>query len=259
MIKNIIKIVRDAGFRILEIYNSGNFDINIKEDNSPLTKADIVANEIIINSLKEISDYPILTEESYVDYDERKNWDDFWLVDPLDGTKDFIAKNGEFTINVSLLKKSKPVLGIIYAPAINEIYYAEEGNGAFLIKNGKNFKMPQQKCKEFRMARSRFHDVQEIDQFAILNSISKSEIIGSALKFGRLSNGVVNMYPRFTGSKEWDIAAGHIIIKEAGCKIVDLVTLKEPVYNKQEIKNNFFIAFSKEVEFNKLLLPRLKK
>jgi 3'(2'), 5'-bisphosphate nucleotidase len=176
------------------------------------------------------------------------------LVDPLDGTKDFIAKNGEFTINIALLKKCMPVLGIIYAPAINEIYYAEKEKAAFLIKNGQNFKLPQQRCKEFIMARSRFHDVSEIDQFAIRNSIFKSNTIGSALKFGRLARGDINIYPRFTGSKEWDIAAGHIIIKEAGCKIVDLVTLAEPVYNKPDVKNNFFIAHSREVKFEDLCL-----
>lgn len=254
--EDIIKIAQDAGFAILDIYDSNNLDVTIKEDKSPLTKADLTSNEIIIKGLRENSDYPILTEESYVDYDERKNWDNFWIVDPLDGTKDFIAKNGEFTINIALLKDFKPVLGIIYVPAIDEIYYAESGKGTFLIKNGERFKLPIQKCDEYTIARSRFHDVPEIYQFAKMNSIFKSETIGSALKFGRLAKGDINMYPRFNGSKEWDIAAGHIILKEAGCKIVDLVTLKEPVYNKPDIKNNFFIAYSKEIDFNKLHLPR---
>ena len=256
--EDIIKIVRDAGLAILDIYNTNNLGVTIKEDKSPLTKADLISNEIIIKGLRAISDYPIITEESYVEYDDRKNWGDFWLVDPIDGTKDFIAKNGEFTINIALLKECKPVLGIIYAPAIDEIYYAESGKGALLIKNGERFKLPIQKCDEYTIARSRFHDVPELNQFCNINSIFKSKTIGSALKFGRLARGDINMYPRFNGSKEWDIAAGHIIIKEAGCKIVDLVTLAEPVYNKPDIRNNFFIAYSKDIDFNRLNLPRLK-
>lgn len=258
MIERIIEIAKSAGVRILDIYYSNDFDKKTKADGSPLTKADTISNEIIINGLKEISEYPILTEESCAAFDERKKWNNFWLVDPLDGTKDFIAKNGEFTVNIALIKNASPVLGIIYAPALNTVYYAEKNNGVFLLQNKTKIKLQRKKCADYIMARSRFHDVPEAGQFAKLNSIHNSRAIGSALKFSALASGKINIYPRFTGSKEWDTAAGHIIIKESGCEIVDLTTMTEPVYNKPGIKNNYFIAFSKEIRFKNLRLPILK-
>lgn len=136
MIEKVIKIARDAGRKVLEIYDSDDFQTKTKADkeNSPLTRADLIANETIIEGLKEISDYPIVTEESYVEYETRKQFEKFWLVDPLDGTKDFIAKNGEFTINIALIEHDKPALGVIYVPFLGLMYWAERGKGAY--KNG---------------------------------------------------------------------------------------------------------------------------
>jgi len=133
----VISIAREASLAILDIYET-DFNVDIKDDNSPVTKADLVSNEIIISGLSKISDYPILTEESPVDYEIRKDWNRFWLVDPLDGTKDFIAKNGEFTINIALIENHKPILGVVLIPVTNDVYYAEFGNGAFNNTFAKN-------------------------------------------------------------------------------------------------------------------------
>lgn len=134
MIKKVISIAQEASQEIMNIYNSGIYDVEIKADNSPVTIADLLANKIIIQRLGEISDYPILTEENPVKYEVRKNWDRYWLVDPLDGTKDFIAKNGSFTINIALIESKKPILGVVYVPISDDVYYAEFSKGAY--KNG---------------------------------------------------------------------------------------------------------------------------
>jgi 3'(2'), 5'-bisphosphate nucleotidase len=131
LIEKVIEIAQKASIEIMDIYKSSNFGIDIKADNSPVTTADLLANQIIIDGLKRISDYPILTEESYVEYEIRKNWDKYWLVDPLDGTKDFIAKNDGFTVNIALIEHNKPILGVVYLPTKDDVYYAEYKKGAY--------------------------------------------------------------------------------------------------------------------------------
>ena len=130
-IDSIISIAQDAGKEILSVYNNKNFKIQIKSDNSPITEADLISNEIITNGLKKVSSIPIVSEESYVEYAKRKSWNLFWLIDPLDGTKDFIAGNDEFAINIALIKNNKPILGVVYIPVTTDVYFAQEGLGAF--------------------------------------------------------------------------------------------------------------------------------
>ena len=239
MIQKVIDIAKRASIEILKIYNTNEFDIDIKEDNSPVTKADLIANEIIIHGLQAISDYPILTEESSVEYDIRKDWETYWLVDPLDGTKDFIAKNGEFTINISLIENHKPILGVVYIPVSGDVYSAEYGKGAYknseLIFNNSN-------RTELIGADSNFHSTELVQNFFERNNITTIQKYGSSLKICKLAEGVIDIYPRLNGTKEWDTAASHIIANEAGCKLLDVVTGNELNYNKQDIKNNFFIA-----------------
>ena len=134
MIRKVIQIAKNASFEILKLYYKDNVEIELKNDNSPVTNADLISNEIIVTGLKAISNYPILTEESPVEYGIRKFWNNFWMVDPLDGTKDFIAKNGDFTVNIALIENFRPILGIVYIPVSGDVYYAEEGKGAY--KNG---------------------------------------------------------------------------------------------------------------------------
>jgi 3'(2'), 5'-bisphosphate nucleotidase len=133
MLDKIIEIARQAGEKILEIYKSENFEINFKDDMSPVTMADLDSNNIITRGLKQVSGFPVVSEEAAVEYAARKNWRRFWLVDPLDGTKDFIAKNDQFTVNIALIDGDTPVFGVIYIPASNEMYWAENGGGAYKI------------------------------------------------------------------------------------------------------------------------------
>ena len=246
MINKIIKIAIEAGEKILEIYNSGNLNIQAKDDGSPLTKADKIADETIINRLKEFFDYPIVTEESYVEYQQRKDWPCFWLVDPLDGTKDFIAGNGEFTINIALIKGNQPVLGLVYAPALKLMYWAERGKGAF--RDGKKIYNSSRR-EELIGADSRFHSSKETVDFFTKNNIKIIRQWGSALKICKLAEGEVDVYPRLNGTCEWDTVAADIVAREAGCKLIDVETKQELAYNKKVWKNNHFIASRNDLNF----------
>ena len=240
----MISIAREASLAILDIYET-DFSIDIKNDNSPVTKADLASNEIIISGLSKISNYPILTEESPVDYEIRKDWNKFWLVDPLDGTKDFIAKNGGFTVNIALIENHKPILGVVLIPVTNDVYYAEFGNGAF--KNGIKI-FNNSKREQLIGTDSNFHSTKQTQDFFKKHSITNIQKFGSSIKICKLAEGEIDIYPRLNGTKEWDTAATHIIANEAGCKLIDIVTKKELVYNKESIKNNFFIASRDDLE-----------
>jgi 3'(2'), 5'-bisphosphate nucleotidase len=247
LLHEIMEIAQGAGKLIMEQYANHLNKIELKEDHSPLTIADRVSHEYICNKLREFA-IPIISEESPIPYTMRKEWDQFWLVDPLDGTKDFIDRNDEFTVNIALVKNGFPVLGVIYAPAFEEIYYAETGRGAYRIRGGISQKLYRKQFAQKNMAISRFHDSQLVQKFAEMNNIGEYYPLGSALKFGRLAAREVTVYPRFVGSKEWDIAAGHIIVSEADCRMIDISTSKDPVYNKESFDNNWFIAYCNEID-----------
>lgn len=246
MIQQVIEIAKEASIEIMSIYNSNDFEIDIKSDDSPVTKADMIANEIIVDRLKAISDYPILTEESPIDYEIRKNWDKYWLVDPLDGTKDFIAKNDGFTVNIALIENHKPILGVVYIPVSNDVYYAELGKGAF--KNGDKIFNNSSRVKLIG-ADSNFHSTQAINDFFLKHNIKDIRKYGSSIKICKLAEGEIDVYPRLNSTKEWDTAASHIIANEAGCKLMDVEINEELVYNKKNIRNNFFIASKNELKF----------
>jgi len=246
MINKVIEIAKKAGEEILKIYDE-DFSIVSKDDNSPLTKADLLADEIIKSSLAESFEFPIVTEESYVEYEVRKNWQKFWLVDPLDGTKDFIAKNGGFTVNIALIEHNKPILGVVYVPVSGDIYSATLNGGAF--KNGKKI-YNNSKRKNLIATDSNFHSTKAVLEFFEKYGITNIQKFGSSIKICKLAEGIVDVYPRLNGTKEWDTASSHIIANEAGCKLIDIVTKKELVYNKESIKNNFFIASRDDLEFS---------
>ena len=246
-IETVCEIAKDAGNSIMKIYNSIDLNVELKKDESPLSEADILSNEIISKKLKLISNYPILSEESIVDYDVRKNWKKYWLIDPLDGTKEFISKKRDFTVNISLILNNEPILGIIYAPYYNDIYFAIKNHGSF--KNNKKI-FNNSKREKLVGTDSFFHSSQATSDFFIKNEIDDIKKLGSSLKFCELAAGEVDVYPRFNGSKEWDIAAAHIILKEAGCNILDLNTMNEPKYNKKNLSNNYFLAFRNDLKLN---------
>ena len=254
--KNILELLNiaiDAGKEMLNIYND-EIIVNSKEDKSPITQADINSNDLIVNRLKKLeSNIPILTEESVVEWKNRKDWIKYWLIDPLDGTKEFINRNGEFTVNISLIENNYPIFGIIYSPVKSLLYYALKNNGCYKIKTNsnlttlKNFNkinIHKEKNITTKVIGSRSHSSKEF-----LNWVEKKftnfELItiGSSLKFGILAEGKADVYPRLGPTSEWDIAAGHIILEEAGGKL-KTIDNKDILYNtKDDILNPHFIAY----------------
>jgi len=252
IILEILNIAIDAGNEILKFYNK-DIIIKSKEDNSPLTIADINSNNIIINKLKNIDiSIPILSEESLVNWSERKSWRKYWLIDPLDGTKEFINRNGEFTVNIALIEKNHPIFGVIYAPAKSLLYYAIRNNGAFKtntslkINNLDQFKIIKSNKKQsdpIKVIGSRSHSNIEFTNW-LKNNLDNYELVkaGSSLKFCLIAEGYADIYPRLGPTSEWDIAAGHIILEEAGGSISNLDKNKILYNTKESVINPYFIA-----------------
>tara|TARA_B100000686_G_scaffold89494_1_gene96228 strand:- start:893 stop:1687 length:795 start_codon:yes stop_codon:yes gene_type:complete len=228
LLLDVCNVAIEAGNEILNFYNH-EIEVTHKEDLSPLTKADLASNKIILESLNKLnSNIPILSEESLVDWSIRKNWKKYWLVDPLDGTKEFIKKNGEFTVNIALIEDNHPILGVVYVPAKSLLYLAEKDKGSFKTNTKdklKNFEGIQKILVSSQMNRarvigSRSHSNATFDNW-VKEKFPNAEIVqaGSSLKFCLIAEGEADIYPRFGPTSEWDIAAGHILVNEAGGKI----------------------------------------
>jgi 3'(2'), 5'-bisphosphate nucleotidase len=229
----------------MQIYNQ-NFDVEFKDDNSPLTQADLKSNEIICTSLLKLyPDIPIMSEENkQTEYEVRKNWEYYWCIDPIDGTKEFIKRNGEFTVNIALIKNNKPVLGVVYAPALDEMYSAKQGTGAF--KNGQ--KLPvivNKKPEEFlKVVASKSHLSEETQEF--IDNLKTKNIDqvsrGSSLKLCMVAEGVADIYPRLAPTMEWDTAAADSIVRESGKMTYQYYNKEKVIYNKENLLNPWFIV-----------------
>ena len=250
----ILNISVDAGEVILNYYNE-NVDVIYKNDESPLTKADLASHKIITDSIKKITpDIPILSEEEFIDWKIRKKWKKYWLIDPLDGTKEFIKKNDEFTVNIALIENNRPILGVIYTPALNELFYSIKNFGSYKIltkkklntlKEAKRISINKKKSNKIKIVGSRSHSNPILDKWVNKN-FNEFDILqkGSSLKFCLIAEGSADIYPRFGPTSEWDIAAGHIILEEAGGKLKSIDN-KEILYNEKEnILNPEFFAYS---------------
>ena len=246
---NLLQIAISAaisgGEEIMKIYNQ-DFHVFKKDDNSPLTIADKNANEIIENQLQE-TQIPILSEEGkHAPYSERKLWKYLWIVDPLDGTKEFVKRNGEFTVNIALVENGVPTMGIIYVPVTKVLYYGSS-SGAFKKVNEKVVRLPiNNERSSYVVVGSRSHHSNETaEYFKVLKKKHENlEIIsiGSSLKICLVAEGIADIYPRFAPTMEWDIAAGHAVLKAAGKSVVDKSTGIEMVYNRKNLVNNSFIS-----------------
>ena len=262
---NILKIVQTAikaGDGILKIYEK-DFAVEYKADDSPLTEADKIANEIIIDELnKAYPEIPILSEESKeAPYEQRKKWDYFWLIDPLDGTKEFVKKNGEFTVNIALIHECKPVLGVITVPVKGTLYFGVEGAGSFkssiwsetlsyskqnqLIENSEKLPVVSS-SRPYTVVGSRSHMSEETLEFITKKKEKHENVdilsIGSSLKLCMVAEGRADIYPRFGPTMEWDTAAGHAIAVAAGAKVFEPAENKPLLYNKENLLNPWFVV-----------------
>lgn len=246
-----------AGQAIMAIYET-NFEVQHKEDKSPLTEADLAANAIIKEELAKLTpDIPVLSEESLVDWDVRKQWKTLWIVDPLDGTKEFVNRTDEFTVNIALVENDQPILGVVFAPALDVMYYASNSNGAYKMSGFgppvRIYARERQNTDAITIVGSRSHQSDAMNNFMNDLSCMNNQVdfvkAGSALKFCLVAEGVADMYPRLAPTSEWDTAAGHVIVRESGKRVYRYDSegrlndaQDELVYNKQQLLNPWFIC-----------------
>lgn len=250
-ISQILEISINAGNIILEIYQS-KFKVDYKSDDSPVTLADKMASKLIVDGLKELfPQIPAISEEENIPhYEIRKQWDLYWLIDPLDGTKEFINRTDEFTVNIALIQNQKPIFGIIHHPVRKISFYANKNVGTYKIDNQKillpRIIKPVYQKETLMVAGSRSHSSDAFTKYleTIKQDYKNIEIkrLGSSFKFCMAAEGLIDIYPRFGRTMEWDTAAGHIICNEAGKKIYQFSTDTELIYNKENLENPWFLA-----------------
>jgi len=255
-------ISRRAGHAILEVY-SGEFDVAHKDDRTPITEADMAAHREIISSLRELDpETAVLSEESsHIPFAERREWRRYWLVDPLDGTREFIKRNGEFTVNIALIEDHEPVLGVVYAPALDRAYAACRGGGAFR-RDGEAERQPihARRLPEgpLTVAGSRSHVSEAMGGY--LERLGRHELlpVGSALKFGLVAEGAADLYVRLGKTSEWDTGAGQCVVEEAGGHVTD-TSMQRLRYNTKEslLNPEFFVFGDDSVDWSKYLGERV--
>tara|TARA_B100001758_G_scaffold32178_1_gene23394 strand:- start:46 stop:837 length:792 start_codon:yes stop_codon:yes gene_type:complete len=257
LLKTAINASINGGHAIMEVYVS-DFEVEQKDDHTPLTLADKKCNELIESSLLETR-LPILSEEGFkIPFSVRKEWEYFWLVDPLDGTKEFVKRNGEFTVNIAMIHNGIPIIGVIYVPAKEELYFAMRGLGSFKTSRSliiddidklvsESFKLPiEYKRNNYVVVGSRSHMSPETEEFFQQKKKEHKNVevmaIGSSLKLCMVAEGKADAYPRFAPTMEWDTGAGHAIVKMAGFSVLQYNSDKELIYNKEELLNPWFLV-----------------
>ena len=240
-------IAQEAAEKILEVYAT-DFEIRNKTDRSPLTKADMASHDVICAGLARLTpDIPVLSEESaHIPYSTRQTWDQYWLVDPLDGTREFIKRNGEFTVNIALIRDNYPVLGIIYIPVKHLCYYAAENGGAYRQGNGEaavKIRTKTSRSGALVAAGSRSHgNKKQQEFFRKLGNNVETIVIGSSLKFCLVAEGIVDIHARFGPTSEWDTAAGQCIVEEAGGGVTDTGFNRLRYNTKESLLNPDFVV-----------------
>ena len=244
----IVRIAEEAGRAIMQVYESADLGVTYKDDKSPLTEADKRSHAIISEALAKLTpEIPVLSEEGKdIPHDTRKDWQRFYLVDPLDGTKEFIKRNGEFTVNIAIIDRGRPALGVIHIPARGVSYLAAEDAGAYRLDTDGTQKRIEATgaiaTDELAVTASRSHGAEELERFLERLNVRERVSAGSALKFCMIAEGRADIYPRFGPTWEWDTAAGHAIVLEAGGRVVDTEGKDELQYNKPVLKHKGFIA-----------------
>lgn len=251
MLAPLMDAERKAGAAILEVYGSV-FQAELKADRSPVTRADRLSHDILTDHLRRFTPFPVLSEEGKdVPYEERRQWETFWLLDPLDGTKEFLGRNGEFTVNAALIHKGLPVLGAIYVPVKDQFYAAVKGGGSFRTGQGATVRLPQERQrKAFTVVGSRSHASPEYEAYLRTLRARHGEVVllsaGSSLKFCLVAEGSADLYPRMGTTMEWDTAAGQLIVEEAGGRVAEAASGRQLRYNKADLRNPHFIVSGRD-------------
>ncbi|MBL4708106.1 MAG: 3'(2'),5'-bisphosphate nucleotidase CysQ [Flavobacteriales bacterium] len=258
LLQSSCKASLKAGDKILEVYNS-EFSVEHKGDSSPLTEADKQSHLSIVASLEDLS-YPILSEEGRdIPFEERKDWEYFWMIDPLDGTKEFVKRNGEFTVNIALIHEQKSILGVIYVPVKDELYFGARGLGAYKVDEYSKMQeksiqdlmtndnqLPHKFDRPYTIVGSRSHMSVETEEFIAEKRAEVGEVemisVGSSLKLCMVAEGKADDYPRFAPTMEWDTAAGQAIVESMGGTVVDRKTKTTMKYNRENLLNNWFLV-----------------
>ncbi|MGR9071527.1 MAG: 3'(2'),5'-bisphosphate nucleotidase CysQ [Gammaproteobacteria bacterium] len=245
LLESVKAVALRAGEKILQVYGT-EFKVDLKEDRSPLTKADLAAHHCIVEGLAQVSKFPIISEESSeIPFSVRRQWTTYWLVDPLDGTKEFIKRNGEFTVNIALIHGHKPVLGVVYAPAKKQCYFAAESVGAFRQTGNENalpIRVRSYRPEKLVVTSSRSHVTEDLKRY--LNRLPKHELmsVGSSLKFCLIAEGSADVYPRLGPTCEWDTAAAQCVVEQAGGKVIELEGMELRYNTRDSFLNPFFLV-----------------
>jgi 3'(2'), 5'-bisphosphate nucleotidase len=255
-----------AGKEIMDVYQSKDFGVRLKSDDSPLTEADLRAHQTIVSHIKHL-DIPILSEEGEHDeYATRSQWKELWIVDPLDGTKEFVKRSNEFTVNIALVREGKVQMGVVFAPAINTIYWGDK-SGAFkailkddwltqdlecILKKVNPIELNASLPSTFTAVASVSHFSEEtqnyIDQLRLQEGDVDLVSKGSSLKMCLLAEGSAHIYPRLGPTMEWDTAAGQAVVEAAGGQLIDWETRQQMIYNREQLRNNWFLATAKGID-----------
>ncbi|MDB6097162.1 MAG: 3(2),5-bisphosphate nucleotidase CysQ [Francisellaceae bacterium] len=250
LLANVLELALEVSLEVKKIYLSDNFKIYVKSDNSPVTSADLKAHHIIAENLQKLTPWPLISEEAFIpSFKERALWPEYWLIDPLDGTREFIKKTGEFTINIALIRQGIPIMGVVGVPMRNEFYWSIQGQGAFLQKN-EVISPISVNCfsnNPFQVTVSRHHSSQS-EMLQFLEPYEPYEIIpcGSTLKMCLVASGSAHIYPRLGPTYEWDTAAGQCIVEAAGGRVKDFKGNDLRYNTKDSLINPPFIAQGKE-------------
>ncbi|MBK3519590.1 3'(2'),5'-bisphosphate nucleotidase CysQ [Carboxylicivirga marina] len=267
-----IRAALDAGKEMLKIFNSDDFGVRLKSDDSPLTEADLKSHHIIADALKS-TDIPVLSEEgAELSHNERKDWTKLWIVDPLDGTKEFVKRSGEFTVNIALVEHQKPIMGVVLAPYLGWLYWGDE-NGAFKAELSKTWvdetselimskmqakTLPCEKKEVCTVVASVSHFSKETEQYINTLKVKEGtvELVsrGSSLKMCLVAEGSAHLYPRLGPTMEWDTAAGQAVVEAAGGQLFDWKIKRPMLYNRPELLNGWFLAARKGVQIEDYFL-----
>jgi 3'(2'), 5'-bisphosphate nucleotidase len=245
LVEPLLALAREAGAAIMRVY-AQDFAVEHKDDRSPLTEADMASHHLIVAGLEKLlPGVPVLSEESaHIPWETRRAWRRYWLVDPLDGTREFVKKNGEFTVNIALIENGEPVLGVVYAPALDEMHYGARGLGAFVVAGSDPLPITVRKpaVTPLRVAGSRSH--MDERSAAFIENLGEHTLLGmgSSLKFCRMAEGRLDVYPRFAPTSEWDTAAAQCVLENAGGVVVTLDGQPLRYNSKDSLLNPHFLA-----------------